>query len=38
MRLGGGGGELLEAALCHGGRGGYKVPRAAWLVAGGVKG
>ena len=34
-------GELLEAALCHGGGGGgYKVPQAAWVVAGGggVKG
>ena len=34
-------GELLEAALCHGGEGeGIKCPRRPgwWLVAGGVKG
>ena len=32
------GGSCLKLHFVTGGRGGYKVPQAAWLVAGGVKG
>ena len=38
VRLGGGGGSCLKLHFVTGGGGGYKVPQAAWVVAGGVKG